>query len=168
LALFVLALFVLALTRSPSERLFEPSTITHDGDSTGQDVSVRDSSVALIPRTETVRCIERRASSLQGWREDVWIERLRTQRYESTQHYAHHFDWGSGARGWGRVSSMMVWVTADGVEGGGTEFPLLKRKKGAEWCQWVECREEEEGNGNGDGDSELGVIFKPVAGNAVL
>lgn len=58
---------------------------------------------------------------------------------------------------------MMVWVGADGIEGGGTEFPLLRRMKGADWCRWVECGREE-----GDGDGELGVIFKPVAGNAVL
>ncbi|KAL7626237.1 hypothetical protein AAE478_003007 [Parahypoxylon ruwenzoriense] len=166
-----------------SEPLFEPSTITHDGDSTHRDATIRDSEVALIPRTETVRCIEERARAFQGWRDDLWIERLRTQRYRGPgQHYAHHFDWGSGRRGWGRVSSFMVWVQAHGeggegdVEGGGTEFPLLERGAPDErWCRWVECPELAagvEGDGleeeKGDGQPRVGVTFKPVAGNAVF
>ncbi|KAK5989094.1 hypothetical protein PT974_10592 [Cladobotryum mycophilum] len=68
------------LSREP-EPLFEPSTITHDSSATHRDTTVRDSSVALLPRTNTVRCIEARARGLQGWRRDVWLERLRTQRY---------------------------------------------------------------------------------------
>ncbi|KAI0887437.1 uncharacterized protein GGS22DRAFT_157169 [Annulohypoxylon maeteangense] len=147
-----------------SEPLFEPSTITHDGDSTQRDATIRDSEVALIPRTDPVRCIEARARAIQGWRTDLWIERLRTQRYGSTQHYAHHFDWGSGALGWGRATSFMAWVQADAVEGGGTEFPLLWRDApGESWCRWVECA----GDGGRDGEPVLGVTFKPVAGNAV-
>lgn len=82
-----------------SEPLFEPSTVTDDGDTTRRDAGVRDSEVALVPRTEVVRCVERRARALQGWRDDLWVERLRTQRYGVKGHYAHHFDWGSGARG---------------------------------------------------------------------
>ncbi|KAH9884448.1 hypothetical protein F4778DRAFT_787753 [Xylariomycetidae sp. FL2044] len=181
-----------------SEPLFEPSTITHDGNSTQRDATVRDSEVALIPRTETVRCVEERARALQGHRADLWLERLRTQRYRGPAgHYAHHFDWGSGARGWGRASSFMVWVEAsEDIEGGGTEFPLLERwvsrgggggggragKEGEDiWCKWVECGEEteegkegEEGEG-GDGgvgsrekERKTGVTFRPIAGNAVF
>ncbi|KAI1417806.1 hypothetical protein F5Y13DRAFT_151880 [Hypoxylon sp. FL1857] len=154
-----------------SEPLFEPSTITHDGDSTHRDATIRDSEVALIPRTDSVRCIEARARAVQGWRSDLWIERLRTQRYGENQHYAHHFDWGSGSRGWGRVSSFMGWVQADNVEGGGTEFPLLQRDASDElWCQWVECpklTESEDNSSAQDGEPLTGVTFKPVAGNAV-
>ncbi|KAI1393518.1 uncharacterized protein F4822DRAFT_15592 [Hypoxylon trugodes] len=146
-----------------SEPLFEPSTVTHDGDATHRDTTIRDSEVALIPRTDTVRCIENRAKAIQGWRDDLWIERLRTQRYGIKQHYSHHFDWGSGARGWGRVSSFMVWVESRDVVGGGTEFPLLRREApGRFWCRWVEC-----GDQDGDGGGNTGVTFKPVAGNAV-
>ncbi|KAI1378311.1 hypothetical protein F4677DRAFT_390870 [Hypoxylon crocopeplum] len=169
-----------------SEPLFEPSTITNDGDATHRDATIRDSEVALLPRTDAVRCLERRALALQGWREDLWVERLRTQRYGAAQHYAHHFDWGSGARGWGRVSSFMAWVRSDGVEGGGTQFPLLRREGegGRWWCRWVECPGlasgedggeglEKDGDGEGDGKQDgkgeegTGVTFKPVAGNAV-
>ncbi|KAI1496727.1 2OG-Fe(II) oxygenase family oxidoreductase [Biscogniauxia marginata] len=168
-----------------SEPLFEPSTITNDGDSTVRDATVRDSEVALVPRTEAVRCVEARARAFQGWRDDLWIERLRTQRYryrgdqqQQLQHYAHHFDWGSGARGWGRVSSFMVWVLADDVAGGGTEFPMLRRGGPDEpWCRWVECPEPEPGSSlsSESRDAEplplsevgVGVTFKPVAGNSV-
>lgn len=48
--------------------------------------------MALVPRTDTVRCIEARARSLQGWRDETWIERLRVQRYHVGGHYGHHFD----------------------------------------------------------------------------
>ncbi|KAF3063608.1 hypothetical protein GL218_01423 [Daldinia childiae] len=154
-----------------SEPLFEPSTITHDGDSTQRDATIRDSEVALIPRTDTVRCIEARTRAIQGWRDDLWIERLRTQRYGANQHYAHHFDWGSGARGWGRVSSVMAWVQAEDVEGGGTEFPLLRREAPDNpWCQWVSCPKLPESEGEfptTGGELVAGVSFKPIAGNAV-
>ncbi|KAF4462886.1 oxidoreductase 2OG-Fe(II) oxygenase family [Fusarium albosuccineum] len=148
-----------------SEPLFEPSTITHNGEATHRDSSIRDSHVAVIPRTDPVRCIEARARSLQGWRPDLWVERLRTQRYGPGGHYNHHFDWSSNARGWGRVSSIMAWVDgSDGLKGGGTEFPILKRPEGdegKEWCRFVECAAEA-----GEGQYE-GVVFKVVPGNAV-
>ncbi|KAI1330509.1 2OG-Fe(II) oxygenase family oxidoreductase [Xylariaceae sp. FL0255] len=149
-----------------SELLFEPSTITSDGATTQQNRLIRDSEVALIPRTDVVRCIEERAKGVQGWPDDTWIERLRTQRYGSNQHYTHHFDWGSGARGWGRVSSFMVWVLAENVEGGGTEFPRLQRNGPDQpWCRWLECGKD---NVKKDGELLTGVTFKPVSGNAVF
>ncbi|KAI1777829.1 hypothetical protein F4818DRAFT_326844 [Hypoxylon cercidicola] len=157
-----------------SEPLFEPSTVTSDGDTTRRDARVRDSEVALVPRTDAVRCVEARARAFQGWRDDLWVERLRTQRYSENGHYAHHFDWGSGARGWGRVSSFMVWVQADdGIEGGGTEFPLLRREApGEKWCRWVECPEQPRDADDGETAAETGVppgvTFRPVAGNAVF
>lgn len=157
---------------SPSDPLFEPSTITHDGASAQHDPSVRVSSVAMIPRTDGVRCVERRARALQGWRDDLWIERLRTQRYEAGGHYAHHFDWGTSAGGWGRVSSMMAWVAGDAdddVEGGGTEFPLLRMPRDQRWCRFLECAEVPEVDEAGEGmqPAKEGVTFKVKAGNAV-
>lgn len=174
-----------------SEPIFEPSTVTHDASVAHRDTAVRDSAVALIPRTDTVRCIEKRARALQGWRRDVWIERLRTQRYVAGGHYSHHFDWSGNSQGWGRVSSFMVWVDAtEGLQGGGTEFPLLRtrvadaddsddvngeRKSGGgePWCKLVECpkdggdgRKEDEGVSKSDED-ELGTVFKAIPGNAV-
>ncbi|KAI0417282.1 2OG-Fe(II) oxygenase family oxidoreductase [Xylaria grammica] len=158
-----------------SEPLFEPSTFTNDGQQTRRDILIRDSEVALIPRTHIVRCIEARARSFQGWRDDLWIERLRTQRYGPGQHYTHHFDWGSSARGWGRLSSFMVWVEADDIEGGGTEFPRLQRNgPDQHWCRWVECPNPDSANLGGgktkkeEGEPITGVIFKAVPGNAVF
>lgn len=139
---------------------------------------MRDSLVALVPRTAAVRCVEDRARALQGWPDEVWLERLRVQKYSPGGHYAHHFDWSSGRGGWGRVGSFMVWVEAaaaadadadaglsaengeggEGLVGGGTEFPLLRRKSDARWCRFVECDEEQGGNGT---------VFRAVPGNAV-
>ncbi|KAK3995932.1 hypothetical protein QBC44DRAFT_282739 [Cladorrhinum sp. PSN332] len=144
-----------------SEPLYEPSTVTHNGGAAvNRDVSVRDSEVAVVPRDHVVRCIEDRARSVQGWREQVWIERLRMQRYKPGGHYSHHYDWSSGMGGWGRVSSFMVWVHDAGgeLEGGGTEFLRLGRK-GGKWCKFVDC-DETEGEGNA-------TVFKVVPGNAV-
>ncbi|KAK7414377.1 hypothetical protein QQX98_006742 [Neonectria punicea] len=160
-----------------SNPLFEPSTITHDGVATHRDTSVRDSHVAAVPRSDTVRCIERRALALQGWPSDLFVERLRTQRYTTGGHYGYHFDWRVNVNGWGRVSSIMAWVNgSDGLRGGGTEFPLLPRPEGeTEWCKFVECERKQEGgeeqqqDGEKEGGEEHnhGVVFKVVPGNAV-
>ncbi|KAF5023741.1 hypothetical protein F66182_4174 [Fusarium sp. NRRL 66182] len=154
-----------------SEPIFVPSTITNNGEATHRDASVRDSQVAVVPRTDTVRCIESRARALQGWRPELWIERLRTQRYGPGGHYSHHFDWSSSTRGWGRVSSLMAWVDgSDDLEGGGTEFPLVKKPTEREWCRFIECAEQSEDGGEGEGEGEgagAGVVFRVVPGNAV-
>ncbi|KAK1637322.1 hypothetical protein BDP81DRAFT_406222 [Colletotrichum phormii] len=175
-----------------SNPIFEPSTITHNGANTHRDTSIRSSDVALLPRDDTVRCIEARARALQGWREDLWIERLRTQRYVEGGHYSYHFDWTANRGGWGRVSSMMAWVDArggdesenevpagtgngEGLVGGGTEFPLLEvgGLKREVWCKFVEYGGRDAGDGGDDekklGDDEQGkgTTFKPVPGNAV-
>lgn len=153
-----------------SEPIFEPSTVTHDGGASTQlDPSIRDSEVAVIPRTDAVRCIEARARALQGWRDEVWIERLRTQRYHPGGHYSHHFDWSSSWGGWGRVSSFMVWVdgSADVEEGGdgalvggGTEFPLLGRLSlDKRLCRFVEC-------GDPGGEQRKGGLSNGDAGGA--
>ncbi|KAM5345470.1 hypothetical protein ACJ41O_011332 [Fusarium nematophilum] len=152
-----------------SEPIFEPSTITSNGESTHRDSSIRDSHVALIPRTDPVRCIESRARAFQGWRPELWIERLRTQRYGPGGHYNHHFDWRTNAAGWGRVSSIMAWVDgSEGLKAGGTEFPLLKRPEGEEgnkWCRFIECADDEPAE---DADqTTAGVVFKVAPGNAV-
>lgn len=155
-----------------SEPLFEPSTVTHDARTAARDTAIRDSAVALIPRTDVVRCVERRARAVQGWRRDTWVERLRTQRYVAPGgHYAHHFDWSGNVGGWGRVSSFMVWVDGhEGLEGGGTEFPLLEAKVGEEardwWCGVAECGDAH-AEGEGEGEGVNGTTFKVVPGNAV-
>jgi prolyl 4-hydroxylase len=57
----------------------------------------------------------------------------------------------------------MVYLGAD-CEGGGTNFPRLKRPVGRTWCRFLEC---------GDGESggaglEEGITFKPIKGNAIF
>lgn len=174
------------LSTLSSEPAFEPATITHNGGAaTQRDQAVRDSEVAVVPRDQVVRCIEARARSFQGWRDEQWIERLRTQRYRPGGHYNHHFDWSSSYGGWGRVSSFMVWVDgspedeASPLLGGGTEFPLVKRPSmHADWCRFIECDAEndkvESSSTGSDGHTagpakaqDSGVVFKPLAGNAV-
>lgn len=174
--------YVLTWPTTHSEPAFEPATITHDGGAaTQRDQTVRDSEVAVIPRTEQVRCIEARARAFQGWRDEQWIERLRTQRYGPGGHYNHHFDWSSSHGGWGRVSSIMVWVDGssdgqhDALKGGGTEFPLLKKPSLDErWCRFIECSTSGRATGEKDRTAEASaesgsemVVFKPLAGNAV-
>lgn len=127
--------------------------------------------MAVIPRTEVVRCIEDRARALQGWRDEVWIERLRVQRYHPGGHYNHHFDWSSSRGGWGRVSSFMAWVDDDHgqLQGGGTEFPALQARQDPRWCRFVQCSStdgEPDAAGTGYADPG-GVVFRPLAGNAV-
>ena len=59
----------------------------------------------------------------------------------------------------------MVWVdAADGLEGGGTEFPLMnvRGEGGEQWCRLLDCK-----NGSVAADRREGTVFKPVAGNAV-
>ncbi|KAL1895551.1 hypothetical protein Cpir12675_003189 [Ceratocystis pirilliformis] len=165
-----------------SEDLFQPSTVTHDGSSTQIDPSIRLSEVALLPRDPTVRCIEARARAFQGWRRNLWIERLRTQRYGPGGHYGMHFDWSSGAGGWGRVSSFMAWAhVSDDIQGGGTEFPYLPRAEvrsgNSFWCTFVECDASSTSSPEGGNEQQdilehrpavEGVIFKPILGNAVF
>ncbi len=114
-----------------------------------------------------MRCIEHRARDFQGWRPDIHIERLRTQRYGPGGHYVHYYDWSGGSRDADRVSTFMVYVDAD-CEGGGTEFPRLTMPdvENGRWCEFLECGEEV------DGDDlkkvKNGITFKPIKGNAVF
>jgi prolyl 4-hydroxylase len=104
-------------------------------------------------------CIEDRARKFQGWKPYVFIEQLWSQRYATGGHYSYHYDWTAPTKNSGRVSSFMVYLEAN-CTGGGTHFPRLPRPVGNEWCKFIECDVEEE-------TLKAGVIFKPVAGNAV-
>lgn len=142
--------------------------------STGAETSIqkdiRFSEVALIDRDDIVRCIEHRAREFQGWRPDIHIERLRTQRYGVGGHYNHHYDWSGASRKADRVSTFMVYVDAN-CEGGGTEFPRLKMpdtRKGR-WCEFLECGEDaDEGNEREGENNKMAITFKPIKGNAVF
>ena len=142
------------------------------GSETSIKKEVRFSEVALIHRDDTVRCIEHRARDFQGWRPDIHIERLRTQRYGVGGHYTHHFDWSGASRAADRVSTFMVYVDAN-CEGGGTEFPRIKMPdvSRGRWCEFLECDSEKDGwseDGKKDKAENMGVIFKPIRGNAVF
>lgn len=177
-----------------STPIYEASTVTHDGGGTVQrNATVRDSEVAVVPRTDVVRCIEARARRLQGWRDDLWIERLRVQRYQAPSgHYSYHYDWsrsGAATGGWGRVSSLMVFVddgslddsmggsAATPLRGGGTAFPRLPRRSAdARWCKFIGCGQNKDSDEGADADDAVyastdnatGIVFQPVVGNAVF
>lgn len=137
-----------------SDPLFTPSTIWSSGEER-LDTSIRHSSKAPVPRSNTVQCIEERARAFQGWRPFVFVEKLWAQRYGPDGHYTYHYDWSTATRNQGRISSFMVWL-GDACTGGGTHFPRITRPEGDEWCRFVECGGEHEG-----------IVFKPVKGNAV-
>lgn len=76
--------------------------------------------------------------------------------------------------GYGRVSSMMVWLDdgAGSLVGGGTDFPLLRRPSAdARWCRFIECPDETNDSSSSSStdtnNNNRGVVFKPVVGNAV-
>ncbi|OKL60342.1 hypothetical protein UA08_04112 [Talaromyces atroroseus] len=145
-----------------SESKWSPSSI-YDGISERIDPSIRHSDRALLDRDAVVRCAEERARSFQGWRPFLYIERMWSQRYNTSGHYRHHYDWTGMAahRGGGdRMSTFMVYLDGN-CTGGGTNFPHLRkpgeRKK---WCRFIECDDD-------DGKYQ-GVTFKPIKGNAIF
>ncbi|KAE8345259.1 hypothetical protein BDV24DRAFT_159618 [Aspergillus arachidicola] len=138
------------------QETYTPSII-YDGTTEKVDPNARLSDRALLPRTNTVRCLENRAKAFQGWRPHLYIERMWAQRYNASGHYRHHYDWaGSSARGGDRASTFMVYL-GDECTGGGTNFPRFKRPRDEKWCRFVECENEAEG-----------VTFRPVKGNAIF
>ncbi|KAK3674620.1 hypothetical protein LTR78_005342 [Recurvomyces mirabilis] len=139
-----------------SQDKWQTSTIFNGGVETTDD-KVRKSEKALIDRDDTVQCIEQRALAFQGWPAETFIERLWTQRYNVTGHYAYHYDWATASKISRRVSTFMVYLAAD-CEGGGTQFPKIARPKDARWCEFVDCSPE----------AEEGVTFKPRKGAAVF
>lgn len=108
-----------------------------------------------------MRCIEERAREIQGWKPDLYVEKLWAQRYEAGGHYTYHFDWSGdiGSHRGGRLSTFMVYLDDD-CTGGGTNFPRLERPAEPKWCDVLDCGERADGE-------EQGVTFMPVKGNAV-
>ncbi|KAJ5064605.1 hypothetical protein J3E74DRAFT_200705, partial [Bipolaris maydis] len=162
-----------------STPLFKPSTVWTSGRES-LNPTIRLSEKAPLPRSQTVKCIEDRARTFQGWRQNTFVEKLWTQRYGAGGHYTYHYDWSTATKYSGRVSSFMVYVDGQ-CEGGGTHFPRLERPRDKSWCRFIEC--DVQGaygslsasttvtGGNDDDrvqeDLEKGVIFKPIPGNAV-
>ncbi|KAF1845836.1 uncharacterized protein K460DRAFT_366687 [Cucurbitaria berberidis CBS 394.84] len=151
-----------------SEPHFTPSTVWNAGQER-LDTTVRHSEKTLTPRDHTVKCIEERARTFQGWRPYTFVEKLWTQRYGAGGHYTYHFDWNTATRTSGRVSSFMVYLEAN-CTGGGTHFPRLQKPIEKSWCKFIECGEQAGPNvGRGSEGPSLseGVIFRPIKGNAV-
>ena len=141
------------------------STIWTNGQET-TNTAIRHSSKAPLNSSDhTISCIAQRARHFQGWRPNVYIEKLWSQRYLKSGHYMYHYDFSSPAPGSGRVSTFMVYVDAN-CTGGGTNFPRIERPIGKDWCRFIEC--EEDGLIDGAGGSVEGVVFKPIKGNAVF
>jgi prolyl 4-hydroxylase len=150
----------------PSNPLFTPSTIWNGGQET-LNTAIRNSSKAQLPRDHTVKCIEDRARAFQGWRPFVFVEKLWAQKYGTGGHYTYHYDWSTATKTTGRVSSFMVYLEAN-CTGGGTHFPRLKHPgKEGEWCRFIECPDGDSAVGEKEDPLKEGVIFRPVAGNAV-
>lgn len=77
----------------------------------------------------------------------------------------------------------MAWVDDGdgGLVGGGTEFPVLRRKVDRRWCRFVECDAEGAAANGSSGESGIseappavdgdvgatGVVFRPLVGNAI-
>ncbi|PYH92630.1 oxidoreductase [Aspergillus ellipticus CBS 707.79] len=140
-----------------STNAYTPSII-YNGQTTRIDPSTRLSDRALLPRDNTVRCLETRASSFQGWKPHLYIERMWAQRYNVSGHYTHHYDWaGSAARGGDRLSTFMVYLDDD-CDGGGTNFPRLRMPRDDKWCRFLDCTL----------SNVSGITFKPIKGNAIF
>lgn len=76
----------------------------------------------------------------------------------------------------------MVYLEAN-CTGGGTHFPRLERPKDESWCRFIECGDDSDVSSSSSRDTDIsasaaedgrpkedlskGVIFKPIAGNAV-
>ncbi|KAF2840236.1 hypothetical protein M501DRAFT_931857 [Patellaria atrata CBS 101060] len=146
-----------------SEPNFTPSTVWA-GSEESHDMTIRLSEKALLPRDHTVKCIEARARAFQGWRPDVFIEELYSQRYGPSGYYRHHFDGGVSSSRFGRISSFMVYLDAS-CTGGGTNFPKLKRPENKSWCKFIECGDEI--SKGIDGEELEGITFKAIKGNAL-
>jgi prolyl 4-hydroxylase len=148
-----------------AEKSYQKSTV-FTGETESFDPKIRNSSKALLPRDEVVQCIEQRAREFQGWKKDVYIERLWAQRYEAGGHYTYHYDWSGDLRqrSGGRLSTFMVYLGAD-CTGGGTKFPRLEKPEGGRWCEFVECGDELAASADAEGEG--GIVIKPRKGAAV-
>jgi len=84
------------------------------------------------------------------------LESMTIQRYETNGFFKHHYDWFGRAPASDRRSTMNVFLQGN-CTGGETHFPYLKIPEDKSWCQFIDCESKQEG-----------VMFKPIAGNAVF
>ncbi|ETS76577.1 hypothetical protein PFICI_11964 [Pestalotiopsis fici W106-1] len=136
---------------------YEPSYVYSER-GTEQDDSFRSSQSAFPPRDEVLKCLEQHAQAAQSWEENMKLEAISVQQYlEGGFFQLHHdtlIDEQPGAPS--RASTFNVYLKSD-CTGGGTHFPKLPRPQDESWCQFIDCD-----------SAEDGVVFKPIAGNAVF
>lgn len=92
------------------------------------------------------------------------LEPLQLVRYSIGERYHTHTDWFEAESqatkevGGNRLSSFFVYVAADEITGGGTNFPLLTAPRDERWCQFIDCYE----------PWESGITFRPIPGNGIF
>ncbi len=118
-----------------------------------------------VRRDDTVRCIEERALTFQGFdTKESQLEPLQLVKYTVGEQYDFHTDWFTDPQyytsynGGNRFSSFFVYVhVSNDTTGGGTNFPYVDPPKDERWCSFVEC----------DEPYANGVTFRPRRGNAI-
>jgi prolyl 4-hydroxylase len=110
----------------------------------------------LAPRDEVLRCIEQRAQIAQDWKSNLRLEAITVQHYDTNGFFTLHHDFFRRMpKHPDRISTFNIYLEAN-CTGGGTHFPQLPRPLDQYWCKFIDCDSTEEG-----------VVFKPIAGNAV-
>jgi prolyl 4-hydroxylase len=148
-----------------------------DYDNNPVDKSHRDSWTAYLSNEneDVIRCVEERASVFQGHVPVENIENLQVvryipvvklTRYFEKQQFRAHYDWLDPKRedymgpSGNRVTSFFVYLVADCV-GGTTIFPEVWRPLAPEWCETLECYDE-------NGKQIEHVVVKPKVGRAIF
>ncbi|KAI1173006.1 2OG-Fe(II) oxygenase superfamily protein [Nemania sp. FL0916] len=145
---------------------FSRSAVADQAGAQGQR-QTRTSQSTNIEREDIVRCIEERALLFQGFDTPrASLEPLQLVKYGKGERYHFHTDWftnpghASSAVGGNRASSFFVYVSAENITGGGTNFPMVAPPHDERWCDagFVDC----------DEPWDNGVTFRPVVGNAIF
>lgn len=142
------------------------------------NTTLRLSQTAYPPRSHPiVKRIEERALSFQGYDSRHRLEPIQIVQYPIDGHYNAHTDWFpdeeplreliTPSKGGNRESSFFVYLHTNST-GGGTAFPELSRQTVKFWCDFIECEEKDNPERSDNVTAGTGVIFKPIAGNAVF
>jgi prolyl 4-hydroxylase len=152
------------LTTILSKDLFSRSSVADESGTRGNR-ETRTSQSASVPHDAIVSCIQKRALSFQGFSTpSTHLEPLQLVQYATGQNYHLHTDWftssiqTTSSLGGNRQTSFFVYVKAENVTGGGTNFPMLDAPVDERWCRYVDC----------DEPWENGVTFRPRVGSAVF
>ena len=136
----------------------------------GKLSSSRSSQTAYLYNDPVSQCIMERSSSFQGNVTVDCIEDLQVVKYAIGDQFRTHFDWWEGAEN-PRVATFFAYLACDSgsesgesgdgkCEGGATQFPDYMKTFPAEWCDVIDCHDDNPDLG--------GIAFKPLAGNAIF